>query len=88
MFKNLNNTSRESVETPLGLVEFTMSERNRDGIPEHTAIAHHPVTGVMALSIGKQMDGDSSKRMACANAAYDLCLTVQAVVNQHCEAAV
>ena len=86
MFKNLNNTSSESIETPLGPIEFTMSQRDRNGIPEHTAIAHHQETGAMALSIGKSMDGDSSERMVSANAAYDLCVTVQSLMKMNREA--
>lgn len=88
MFKNFAATNNEPMQTPLGDVVFTTSSRERDGIPEHTVIINHTETGVMALSIGKGMDGDSSKRMAYAEAACDLFLTVQAVKHLNCEASV
>ncbi|MBD8671662.1 hypothetical protein [Pseudomonas lurida] len=88
MFKNFAANKPEPMQTPLGEVVFTISSRDRNGIPEHSVIINHTESGVMALSFGKDMDGDSSKRMACADAACDLFLTVQAVKHLTSEASV
>ena len=80
---------RSTLATPVGEIRFVVSHRAwsvggyEDDVP-HTqfsdflAIAHHPDTGVMTMcKVRKETGGDA--RMACASAAQDLCLSIQAI---------
>jgi len=81
---------RSSLDTPVGEIRFVVSHRvwsvgggDEDDVP-HTqfsdflAIAHHPDTGVMTMCKARKETGGDA-RMACASAAQDLCLSIQAI---------
>lgn len=73
---------RKAIQTPLGVMVFTVSctaERDGKEATGFTAIAHHPETGVMTLGSSGRAKGDEGYRLACANAARDLCFTVLAI---------
>ncbi|KTT16911.1 hypothetical protein EGJ51_17880 [Pseudomonas fulva] len=82
--------TRESIETPIGEMRFLITRKSwevlsgDEDMPSympHTnfvVIAHHPVTGVMTMAGAKLEDGDDL-RTACADAAQDLTLSVQAI---------
>ncbi|MCK2122152.1 hypothetical protein [Pseudomonas sp. PNPG3] len=82
--------TRETIETPIGEVRFLMTRKSWEAmsgdedVPSympHTnfvVIAHHTETGVMTMAGAKLEDGDDL-RTACADAARDLTLSVQAI---------
>lgn len=80
---------RSSLDTPVGEIRFVVSHRvwsvggDEDDVPlaqfsDFLAIAHHPDTGVMTMCKARKETGGDA-RMACASAAQDLCLSIQAI---------
>jgi hypothetical protein len=89
LFEGDIGLERSSLDTPVGEIRFVVSHRvwsvggDEEELP-HTqfsdflAIAHHPATGVMTMNKARKETGGDA-RMACASAAQDLCLSIQAI---------
>lgn len=72
-----------AIETPYGQTRFTVSwsagGQGDEQARKFVAIAHHPDTGVMTIGKSGQEVGEAGYRLACANAASELCMSVLAI---------
>lgn len=90
LFEGDIGLERTTIDTPIGEVKFVVSHKSwviggmdEDDMPstvinDFLAIAHHPETGVMTMRQARKEKGGDA-RTACADAAQDLCLSVQAI---------